>query len=50
MKKAVENALDDPVKTGETLSKEQLKKRANAAKDQEVKSKEKAEELKDEAE
>jgi methyl coenzyme M reductase gamma subunit len=49
MEKDQSSALDDPIKTGEELSKEQLKKRALAAKDQEVKSKEKAEDLKDEA-
>ena len=49
MEKAKTSALDDPIKTGEELTKEQLKKRALVAKEQEVKSKEKAEDLRDEA-
>ena len=49
MEKAQAKALGDPVKTGEELSKTQLKKRAEVALEQIDKSKEKAEELKEEA-
>ena len=50
IEKAQAKALDDPVKTGEVLSKTDLKKRAEAAKEAGEKSKEQAEELRDEAE
>jgi hypothetical protein len=49
IEKIKEQALDDPVKTGKKLSKAQLKDRAKAAKDLAIKSKEQAEELREEA-
>jgi chromosome segregation ATPase len=48
MEQAQQKALEDPAKTGEDLSKAELKKRAKAAEEEIVKTKEKAEELNEE--
>ena len=48
MEQAQQKALEDPAKTGEDLSRTELKKRAKAAEEEIVKTKEKAEELNEE--